>query len=295
MLFLIESEVCILRSDLSFNYEYNTSGSRYPFLLHANRMGEGLVAQTFSIQRNSSYPFFTIHILLEGHIFFQVARQDYRLATGDAFLINAGEEHLYRNFSVEPLRLLWIEFPISACPEIFQYLRHHPAPILNAGLTEELRDALQHIIDVLRSNPAADETMLSELYYQFLMKLLKAVSSQPSLKQPEPVQEALNYITLHFREPVSVQELADRLHISRAYLTRTFSRHVGISPVRYIQMRRLEYACRLLTDSDMTCEEIALETGMYDASHFNRLFQQNIGCSPSEYRRWAENKILYTL
>lgn len=288
-----------MNTNQPFYYEFDTASSAYPFLLHANRMGRSSMDQTFCIRRDGAYPFFTIHFLLNGCGFFQVSGQDYLLKGGDAFLINSGEEHLYQNYSAEPLELIWIEFSVTGCPEVFEYFRHHPTPVLYAAHTEKAIRILSDIIETLRAADQAgdpvNEFALSSMYYRFLMELMESVCLQPTRKQPELVQEALNYITLHFRENFSVQELADRLHVSRAYLTRSFNQHVGISPIRYVHMRRLEYACRLLTGSDMTCEQIASEVGMYDASHFNRLFRQNIGHSPSEYREWAKNKITYSL
>ena len=94
-----------------------------PLLIHANRLGYSIVDQSFCIRRDGDYPYFTVHIVMDGCGFFHIAGNDYLLKKGDAFVICAGEAHLYKNNSAEPLTLAWAEFSMTGSREIFQGFR----------------------------------------------------------------------------------------------------------------------------------------------------------------------------
>ena len=101
---------------------------------------------------------------------------------------------------------------------------------------------------------------------------------------PRLITDALQYIDSHFTEDLQVSQLSGQLHVSHPWLTRIFRKYVGTTPIKYISLKRIEYACSLLNTTSLTCEEVGESIGMYDASHFNRFFTQQMGMAPSVYR-----------
>ena len=256
-----------------------------PLLIHANRLGYSVVDQTFCIQRDGDYPYFTVHIVMDGCGFFHIAGNDYLLKKGDAFVICAGEAHLYKNNSAEPLTLAWAEFSTTGSWEIFQRFRQHPTPVIDGAYTDKAQKSLCQIVKTVQEHSYESEYALSALYYGFLMDLLEAGSMIGTPAMPPIVDDALRYITRHLGESFQVKDLAEALHISHTYLTKVFRRYTGVSPMQYIHMKRLEQASKLLADTALTCEEIAGMVGLYDAAHFSHLFLRNFGSTPSDYRK----------
>ncbi|MEC2175863.1 helix-turn-helix domain-containing protein, partial [Bacillus amyloliquefaciens] len=81
--------------------------------------------------------------------------------------------------------------------------------------------------------------------------------------------------------------LADMCHGSPYHLQRTFKKIRGLSPIEYIQIKRLTKAEHLLLYTDKTVMEIALTVGIPNTAHFATLFKKRTGSSPTAYRKTA--------
>src|SRR5205085_1684887 len=83
----------------------------------------------------------------------------------------------------------------------------------------------------------------------------------------------------------SVEALAQRLGVSDRHVRRIFETHFGVSPLQYLQTRRLLTAKQLLADTDLPVTEIALASGFASVRRFNAAFAAHYGLSPSQLRR----------
>jgi AraC-like DNA-binding protein len=100
------------------------------------------------------------------------------------------------------------------------------------------------------------------------------------------VARALAFLTEHAGEPVSLAELARVAGMSRSHLSRTFHRAVGVPLRVYLRNLRLERAQQMLTRSPLaSLTDVALDAGFYDLPHFDKVFRERYGVSPSEFLR----------
>ena len=93
-----------------------------------------------------------------------------------------------------------------------------------------------------------------------------------------------SFIEENYMHPISVQELADRVYLSRDHLGRVFRDATGLSITAMIQKVRIEHVCRLLTTTDRTISDIAAACGFEDMKFFYSVFKKHIGMLPGEYR-----------
>lgn len=93
------------------------------------------------------------------------------------------------------------------------------------------------------------------------------------------------FIVEHFRESISVGDIAGAVHLNRSYAAMIFSRTLGISPGRYLTRRRLAEAQRLLITTDRPMIDIAHAAGFSSQSTFYEQFTRLCGASPGDYRR----------
>ncbi|GIP48291.1 methylphosphotriester-DNA--protein-cysteine methyltransferase family protein [Paenibacillus sp. DXFW5] len=104
------------------------------------------------------------------------------------------------------------------------------------------------------------------------------------LPDREWVGQIADYIDRHYDEKLTLELLADMCHGSPYHLQRTFKRVMQMTPVEYIQRRRIEAAKRALLHTRRTVADIALEVGIGSPSYFITLFKKTTGITPNEYR-----------
>ena len=123
----------------------------------------------------------------------------------------------------------------------------------------------------------------SALAYALLLRL-RALPRQREETLGSPlVEAALGIIQEEFPFLEGVEELAQRLEVSSAHLSRAFSKKTGVSPGKYITRVRVEYAKLLLRDPDTTVTYVAEASGFANANYFAKVFHRETGMSPSEY------------
>ena len=98
------------------------------------------------------------------------------------------------------------------------------------------------------------------------------------------VLKAQTWMQSSMANSFSLQDLADRLNISKRTLARRFKNALGESPVQYLQGMRVEMAKRLLETTVMNLEQIVEQVGYADVSSFRSLFERKTGLAPREYR-----------
>jgi signal transduction histidine kinase/AraC-like DNA-binding protein len=99
------------------------------------------------------------------------------------------------------------------------------------------------------------------------------------------VRQAMAHIHEHYAEPISREDLARRVAVSERYLTRCFQRESGLSPISYLTRYRIKHAKMLLERGEMSITEVALAVGFSDGGYFSRVFRDEVGVSPSGFKR----------
>src|SRR5258705_2009855 len=93
------------------------------------------------------------------------------------------------------------------------------------------------------------------------------------------------YVDSNLHRTIHIRDLSAVARLSPAHFSRKFKLAVGDSPHAYVMRRRLERACHLMMTSAKPLSEIALRVGLSDQAHLCRLFRQDVGHSPANWRR----------
>jgi len=101
------------------------------------------------------------------------------------------------------------------------------------------------------------------------------------------VRKAMAYLHEHYMESISLEDAARHISVSKEYLARCFRHEVGITLVKYLNRYRVRQAKALLQKGEHSLTEIALETGFSSSAYFSRVFRQEVGMSPRDYKRPA--------
>lgn len=98
------------------------------------------------------------------------------------------------------------------------------------------------------------------------------------------VAHALVYIREHYKDPITVDDVANEVHLSRRHLYKKFMETLGHSVHKEIKNMRINHICRLLVESDLSIYQITMSLGFTGIEHIARYFQNEKGIGPQEYR-----------
>jgi AraC family transcriptional regulator len=101
---------------------------------------------------------------------------------------------------------------------------------------------------------------------------------------PRRIQQARELLHARFAESLALSEIAATVGLHPVYLAREFRKHYHTTVGEYARKLRIEFACRMISESDSPLSEIACDAGFYDQSHFSNAFKRHTGMSPAEYR-----------
>ena len=93
------------------------------------------------------------------------------------------------------------------------------------------------------------------------------------------------YIDLHFKEALTLEQLAENAHMNKYYLSHTFKREYGTSPINYMINKRIEESKYLLAETDLSMSQIAQLLGFSSLSYFSQVFRRTQAITPMEYRQ----------
>ena len=111
-----------------------------------------------------------------------------------------------------------------------------------------------------------------------------------TFKNERPIQTALLYIHMHFRENPTLSQVAKIAHYNTSHFSSTFHKELGTTYCNYLNMLKISYAKELLISTNLKISDIGNECGFTSHSNFLRLFKENSGLSPMQFRKQAVDK-----
>lgn len=244
-----------------------------------------------------------INLIREGEAVFQVYQKSYRVRTGEGFLLNRnvphscsspGNEHVrYSTILVRP-DFLYGDFGSDVERKCFQpFLQNSAIPcIYLAGFDENGKEILQKLNQV---EEAFDRKrfcyelkikgLLCEAFAMILyghrQELTKFVPA--NLQELERLEKMLNYLNMHFTEVISLQDLADQVHLSREVCCRLFKKMTGKTITGYLEEYRVNKSFSLVQSGQYSMTQITEMVGFSNPSRFASAFRKRFGCNPGEY------------
>ena len=180
-------------------------------------------------------------------------------------------------------------------------------------LFEEIRDtglflescsddsSLDAIVKLMYDLNRREEHATAELELYVCLLLLelqrqKSRAALPSSGAPmehqhrQPIEPALAYVYEHYKEDISIRDLARSCSMSESYFRKQFLKIMGMSPLDHVNRYRISRAMNLLRTSTDSIQNIAVRSGFSSIAAFNRNFKHHAGVSPGEWRKDRINK-----
>ncbi|TYZ20926.1 helix-turn-helix domain-containing protein [Selenomonas ruminis] len=160
------------------------------------------------------------------------------------------------------------------------------SPVLSCG------DDYPIILDLFQSIeresrlPQGAETA-AFLSYALLTKICQLIQTHSSPKEEpktSPATLAREYIDRHYKENIKLADIAKSVHANTYYISHLFRSEIGLSPMKYVILRRMGEAQNLLINTQLTITEIATRVGYNNSNYFQNAFKTATGITPGDYR-----------
>lgn len=128
-----------------------------------------------------------------------------------------------------------------------------------------------------------------------LLRVLHLVpgTTRAASAESRPIQAALLYLHMHFRENPRLSDVAEIAHYNASYFSAAFHGEVGMTYSEYLNMLKIAYARELLLSTGLKVSEVCCECGFTSYSGFLTLFRKQTGLSPMQFRKGEEGKEEY--
>lgn len=233
-----------------------------------------------------------ILFVLEGKLQVKTDQQEYLLGNEDFVLINANRSHSY----MAKNKILAIRYQISM-EKLNEILSQKGVIFWCCSVRErgkeynELRKILKDILFCNLNSGTKDKFYINSLYYQLLGNLcsnflLEGTDTENHHdKEQDRMDRVMEYIRKHYRNAISLQDIADELYLSTTYLSKYIRKNSGKSFGELINSVRLSHAMEDLMYTDTPVIRIAVDNGFASVAALNKVFKEIYHMTPSEYRK----------
>lgn len=232
---------------------------------------------------------YVIHIILSGKGKYMMNGMQYTLTEGMAFLIYPGDETIYCADKEEPWHYMWIGFHGYRADEFLRSMGFsEELPVVSLKSTERIERCMKRMLDARKLTVMNELLRMSQLLEVFSIMMEDNQTLCREDKQDYSssvyVRYAMDYMGIHFREKIKVDDIAELIGINRSYLTNIFKKEIQMSPQEYLINLRMEHAAALLKNTSEPIHVVAAESGYEDSLCFSKAFKQKFHMSPKNYR-----------
>ena len=225
---------------------------------------------------------------LSGEGQFYLSGQLYPVKPDDMIIVNPQVEHTELSLNASPLE--YIVLGVASMEFLFSKADTNYA-IFNCRENRERMVTLLHML-LAEADRSLDgcETVCQDLLEVLLIWLVRCTTISLQLEEAAPTEnrectEIKRYLDTNYREDISLDLLAELAHLNKYYLAHTFQREYGISPITYLNRRRIEESKHMLGNTSYSLAQISELMGFSSPSYFSQCFRKAEGLTPNEYRR----------
>ncbi|MFD0960483.1 AraC family transcriptional regulator [Paenibacillus chungangensis] len=232
-------------------------------------------------------PYCNIHFIHEGHVKLIYNGGQVVLGKGDMFCKFPNTIYTYRIANPEhPLRMTWITFDGLQAREILLMTGFaDEQPFQRGTVDKDMELLLQQMFQRCKGDSRKQLMTMYSLMYRIFSKLLPDARSSDAETPSDWVSKSLDFIHAFYTEKITVDDVARYVGLHRTYMSKIFTREVGMPPSEYLIKTRLEQGKKLLLESALSVTEIALSVGYPDIYSYTRAFTRQFGSSPNAIRK----------
>lgn len=233
-----------------------------------------LSVRSYSAEADSHHHSYHQLVLpLSGELKMRVGNHHGNVCTHKGAVIAAGEEHRFA--AVSPNNFVIADIPVALAP----VLDSIPAFV-------EMDTALKHYVCFM-SHQLHHAPLAAESEKQMTMMLVQLLHERfgATKRLDRRLLAAQAHLDVHYTRSISLNELATIANLSTRQLTTRFKEAFATTPQQYLITLRMNHAKQLLTDTNLSIQQVADQVGYSHLASFSDRFQKHFGHSPRHYRQ----------
>jgi len=226
---------------------------------------------------------------VRGDYLMQIDKKEMHLLPGYAVLIGSMVPHEVISFG-EDTDVVLIEIGPMFLGEKFRFFSGMTAEVFCMKETPDIKNTLQELWE-LTENPkvASDLLAVGNLYRLcgFLIGYMgaeRANTEKKTVRMLPEIEKVLELVYYHYPEPIQVEDAANLCGYGKSNFCKIFKNTMGVSFHSYLNSFRIKNAGYLLCESKLSVDEVAARVGLSDAKTLCRVFKDNTGMTPGQYR-----------
>lgn len=232
---------------------------------------------------------YLIHYIIAGKGTYHVHDAQFTLNAGDLFLACPDERIFYQADMNTPWEYCWVGFRGSEAPTLLEQTGLGGENLILRNTSENVYGQMMRIYHSQGSLPHQAAFMTGALYQLFAALMEE---HHPAARDGDDcVQRACAYIADHLALPITVEDVAAHVGLSRSRLYRIFMARLHLSPVQVLTQERIRLACALLRRGDLSVKAVAASVGFENQLYFSRRFHELMGCTPTDFARKSTDSL----
>ena len=245
-----------------------------------------------------AHDFLELYYFLDGSVTYYIEDQVYDLCPGDLLIIPAGKMHrpvIANEHAAYERMVLWItpqylqgiDSPAGDLQKNLQKVGEHGYCVPFRGDETVFVTALLKKLLYMQKNDTDPKFCAGavELYLWTIFRSYGVIDTTHR-NETQVIPQVIRYITEHFSEPLTLEDIAAEFFVSKSYLNRHFKAYTNSTVYAYIMALRLTHARRMLSEG-IPAVEAGRECGFSDYSTFYKAFKTQTGLSPQQFKSRA--------
>lgn len=263
-------------------YLYSPSLAAQELFLYPLSCGHFMYEQGYSLHRDS-YDSFLFLYVERGQLTLHYEHKITEVSAGQLILLDCYKPHSFH--TAEGCETLWCHFDGIMASNLYENIVSHNGNVFSL-VDNCIIEHLNAIYHTFAYEDTIKEPLLSKYLNDILTSLLLYTPKDClSNNYTHIAEDTISYINKHFREDISVPQLADKAGLSQYHFIRSFKKETGFTPHEYIIYARINAAKYLLKNTQLPIREICNQSGFSCESVFCNAFKQRLHITPIQYRK----------
>ncbi|HJH71518.1 MAG TPA: AraC family transcriptional regulator [Bacteroidaceae bacterium] len=243
------------------------------------------------IIRTSGCDEYILIYCVKGSGWCKIANNIYDISENQYIIIPRNISHSYGSSNNDPWTIYWVHFNGSKA-SFFSSNSYSPQtikPSLDSRIIERV-SLFEEILRVVLNSYSEENTIYACTCLTYFLSTIKYINIFRSSKKENNEQThkltnlAFHFMSENIEQRIYLEDIAHYLGVTPGYFSSYFTKATGVSPINYFNRMKIQYACKLLKNTNLKIIEISNKLGFSDPYYFTRLFTKNMGISPSKYR-----------